>query len=76
MVRVCLHDLGMQVVCEGVETIQERDVLVSLGAPLLQGYLFGRPAREFMPARELVLHSEQRLVVLGPKDVARIIESA
>jgi EAL domain-containing protein (putative c-di-GMP-specific phosphodiesterase class I) len=76
MVRVCLHDLGMQVVCEGVETIQERDVLVSLGAPLLQGYLFGRPAREFMPARELVLHSEQRLVVLGPTDVARIIESA
>lgn len=66
MVRVCVQDLEMQVVCEGVETAEERDVLLALGAPLLQGYLFGRPAREFQPPRELALHSEQRLVAQSP----------
>jgi EAL domain-containing protein (putative c-di-GMP-specific phosphodiesterase class I)/ActR/RegA family two-component response regulator len=71
MVRVCMQDLGMQVVCEGVETAEERDVLVALGAPLLQGYLFGRPARGFPSPRELVLHSEQRLIA-SPSDAAGI----
>jgi EAL domain-containing protein (putative c-di-GMP-specific phosphodiesterase class I) len=35
------------VICEGVETEGERDMLHSLGADLLQGYLFGMPARDF-----------------------------
>lgn len=39
-------DLGMQVISEGVETTEERDTLVSLGADLLQGYLFARPSEE------------------------------
>ena len=39
-------DLGMQVISEGVETIEERDALVALGADLLQGYLFARPSEE------------------------------
>jgi EAL domain-containing protein (putative c-di-GMP-specific phosphodiesterase class I) len=43
------HDLGMQVVAEGVETVEERDVLAGLGADLLQGYLFARPAKGFSP---------------------------
>lgn len=68
MIRVCLQDLGMLVVCEGVETAEERDVLITLGAPLLQGYLFGRPARDFHPPRELSLHSEQRLMVHIPAE--------
>lgn len=76
MVRVCMQDLGIQVVCEGVETADERDVLIALGAPLLQGYLFGRPAREFQPPRELTLHSEQRLVALSPSDATAAIRSA
>lgn len=46
MVRVCV-DLGMLVVTEGVETAAERDTLVGLGCDALQGYLFGRPQREF-----------------------------
>ncbi|MDF3071228.1 MAG: hypothetical protein K0R38_6829 [Polyangiaceae bacterium] len=71
MIRVCMRDLGMQVVCEGVETAEEREVLITLGAPLLQGYLFGRPARDFLPPRELVLHSEQRLIA-SPSDAAGI----
>jgi EAL domain-containing protein (putative c-di-GMP-specific phosphodiesterase class I) len=37
------HELGIQVVAEGVETAGEGDTLTSLGCDLLQGYLFGRP---------------------------------
>jgi len=47
MIAVCARDLGTKVVCEGVETEAERDTLDSLGATLLQGYLFGRPERGF-----------------------------
>jgi len=37
--------MGIQVIAEGVETVAERDALIDLGCDLLQGYLFGRPAR-------------------------------
>lgn len=47
MVQVCTQELGMSVVCEGVETPAERDALAALGAQLLQGYLFARPERGF-----------------------------
>jgi EAL domain-containing protein (putative c-di-GMP-specific phosphodiesterase class I) len=47
MLQVCTQELGMRVVCEGVETTAERDTLVRLGADLLQGYLFARPERGF-----------------------------
>jgi EAL domain-containing protein (putative c-di-GMP-specific phosphodiesterase class I) len=66
MVRVCLCELRTQVVCEGVETTGERDVLLEIGVPLLQGYLFGRPARELIPPQQLELHGEQRLVASVP----------
>jgi EAL domain-containing protein (putative c-di-GMP-specific phosphodiesterase class I) len=46
MVRLC-EQLGMRVVCEGVETIGERDVLIQAGGDLLQGFLFARPDRGF-----------------------------
>lgn len=39
------RDIGSVVVGEGVETVSGRDVLVELGCHLLQGYLFGKPAR-------------------------------
>jgi EAL domain-containing protein (putative c-di-GMP-specific phosphodiesterase class I) len=35
---------GITVIAEGVETEDERAVLVELGVPLLQGYLLGAPA--------------------------------
>jgi EAL domain-containing protein (putative c-di-GMP-specific phosphodiesterase class I) len=35
------------VVAEGVETVGERDVLVSSGCDLVQGYLFAKPGRPF-----------------------------
>lgn len=46
MLQLC-EDLGMQAISEGIETATERDTLVELGADLLQGYLFGRPAPHF-----------------------------
>jgi EAL domain-containing protein (putative c-di-GMP-specific phosphodiesterase class I) len=43
------HDLGLDVVVEGVETEYQRDMLVFEGARYAQGYLFGKPK----PASEL-----------------------
>ncbi len=43
MLRLCQGELGMLVVCKGVETSGERDALVYLGADLFQGALFGAP---------------------------------
>jgi EAL domain-containing protein (putative c-di-GMP-specific phosphodiesterase class I) len=48
MTTLC-KDLGMMVVAEGVETAQERDVLVEIGCDLLQGYLLAKPGRPFPP---------------------------
>jgi EAL domain-containing protein (putative c-di-GMP-specific phosphodiesterase class I) len=47
MLTVCQRELGTYVVCEGVETESERDALTTLGADLLQGYLFAKPQRAF-----------------------------
>jgi EAL domain-containing protein (putative c-di-GMP-specific phosphodiesterase class I)/CheY-like chemotaxis protein len=45
MTRMC-RDLNIMLVCEGVETPRERDVLVEMGCDALQGYLFARPKPE------------------------------
>jgi diguanylate cyclase (GGDEF)-like protein/PAS domain S-box-containing protein len=43
------HTLGMRVIAEGVETVEQRDILIELGCDEMQGYLFARamPAEEF-----------------------------
>jgi EAL domain-containing protein (putative c-di-GMP-specific phosphodiesterase class I) len=46
MLNLC-SEMGIQTVCEGVETAAERDALVSIGADWLQGFLFARPGRAF-----------------------------
>lgn len=43
IVELC-RDLEILVVAEGVETLEERNVLLEVGCDLLQGFLFGRPA--------------------------------
>ncbi|MDO9071648.1 MAG: bifunctional diguanylate cyclase/phosphodiesterase [Rubrivivax sp.] len=47
--------LDLRVVAEGVETTEQRDVLVALGCDELQGYLFARP----MTATALALWAER-----------------
>jgi EAL domain-containing protein (putative c-di-GMP-specific phosphodiesterase class I) len=44
MVSLC-HEMGKQIVAEGVEQAAERDTLVALGCDLLQGYYFGKPGK-------------------------------
>lgn len=50
MVTLC-HEMGLLVVAEGVETVEERDALIRLGCDLLQGYLFAKPGPPFPEAR-------------------------
>jgi EAL domain-containing protein (putative c-di-GMP-specific phosphodiesterase class I) len=40
-------DMGITVVAEGIEIVEERDTIVELGCDLLQGYLVARPAKTF-----------------------------
>jgi len=46
MVQLC-RDMGKQIIAEGIETAEERDVVAELGCDLLQGYFFARPGRAF-----------------------------
>ncbi len=41
-----LRDLGITPLCEGVETVEELEVLRDLGVSLVQGYLLAKPAFE------------------------------
>ncbi len=44
------HDLGAEVVAEGIETAAELDTIRGLGVPYGQGYFLGRPTRpELIP---------------------------
>lgn len=47
LTSVC-HELGVLVVAEGIETIEEYKVVTDLGCQLVQGYLLGKPAAEFV----------------------------
>ena len=44
-----LRDLGIEPVCEGIETADEHDALRDLGVSLMQGYLLAKPAVEALP---------------------------
>lgn len=46
MTSLC-RDMGIAVVAEGIETVDERDAVVDLGCDLLQGYLFAKPGKPF-----------------------------
>jgi EAL domain-containing protein (putative c-di-GMP-specific phosphodiesterase class I) len=50
------HTLGLRIVAEGVETIEQRDLLTRLGCHSLQGYLFGRPMPPQVLLDSLVRH--------------------
>jgi EAL domain-containing protein (putative c-di-GMP-specific phosphodiesterase class I) len=42
IIQVC-KDLGIKIIAEGVETIEELEVLQSFGIELFQGFYFARP---------------------------------
>lgn len=44
-----LRDLGIEPVCEGIESVGEHDALRDLGVSLMQGYLFAKPAVAALP---------------------------
>jgi EAL domain-containing protein (putative c-di-GMP-specific phosphodiesterase class I) len=46
MTELC-HDMGRIVVAEGIECVEERDVLAKLGCEMMQGYLFAKPGEPF-----------------------------
>jgi diguanylate cyclase (GGDEF)-like protein/PAS domain S-box-containing protein len=48
------HRLGLTVLAEGIESVEQRDALRDLGCDQAQGYLFGRPMSADMFAAELV----------------------
>src|SRR5690606_21376111 len=37
------HNLGMEVIAEGVETTEQQNFLINHGCKIMQGYLFSRP---------------------------------
>ena len=37
------HKLGHKIVAEGVETIQQLEILKNIGCETIQGYLFSKP---------------------------------
>ncbi|MBU0621466.1 MAG: EAL domain-containing protein [Gammaproteobacteria bacterium] len=54
---VMAHKLGMKVVAEGMETAEQRDMLVAAGCDYGQGYLFAKP----MPADQFDAYLAQTL---------------
>ena len=59
VISVCelAHRLGLSAVAEGIEDIEDVELMTSFGFDLLQGYYFARP----MPEHELLVHvGEQR----------------
>ncbi len=57
LLQICSRDLGIDVICEGIETPEERDCLIREGLDLMQGYLFARPGRAF-PAVSMESHAD------------------
>jgi diguanylate cyclase (GGDEF)-like protein/PAS domain S-box-containing protein len=56
------HELGIEVVAEGVETASQRNFLISAGCRLAQGFYFGKPVSE-AEARKLLYQNLQRAAV-------------
>ncbi|ABA88305.1 response receiver sensor diguanylate cyclase/phosphodiesterase, PAS domain-containing [Syntrophotalea carbinolica DSM 2380] len=58
------ENLGLTTICEGIETHQQKDLLVDLGCYIGQGYLFARP--ENLEAFSLRLAQQKNRNRVGP----------
>lgn len=58
LVKLCA-DLGVSVIAEGVETVEEFNAIRDCGIRLMQGYLFARPAFEQLPDYTLPLEQQR-----------------
>ncbi|MEO0869088.1 MAG: EAL domain-containing protein, partial [Cyanobacteria bacterium J06642_11] len=54
------HDLGLCIIAEGVETLDEQSLLEAYHCDFVQGYLIGKP----MSAQQLQTYLEQRMAVV------------
>jgi diguanylate cyclase (GGDEF)-like protein len=62
-INALAHKLGMDVVAEGVETMEQQELLRAIGCEAAQGYLFARPA----PAsaiQQIILQQSDRVAIL------------
>lgn len=50
-----IHDLGAQVVCEGIETTAQHDLAVSSGVDLLQGYYYAKPHSSLLRPEPVII---------------------
>jgi diguanylate cyclase (GGDEF)-like protein len=62
------HNLGMQVIAEGIETEEQHQGLKELGCEYGQGYLFSRPV-EVEGALRLIAKDTQRDLALGLEQI-------
>jgi diguanylate cyclase (GGDEF)-like protein len=69
------HALGLKVVAEGVETEQQRDLLLALHCDEFQGYLFGRPMTAHMLSLWALGEGETHPVEFRPSLYEPIIPS-
>ncbi len=70
VISVCelAHRLGLTAVAEGVEDIEDVELMTSFGFDLLQGYYFARP----MPEYELLAHvAEKKMRATARQESAR-----
>src|SRR6202035_37398 len=57
IMQACV-DLGIDVIAEGVETLAEYLWFKNAGVTLFQGYLFGRPQFEGLPASQIPIEKQ------------------
>lgn len=55
-IKTMCDDLDIQIIAEGVETLEEKQTLEGLGIELQQGFLFARPSFEHLPGVKEINH--------------------